>query len=129
MAYLRTAALATAALGFAAGLGSPVTRAHAAVVCAATGTRTQTLRVSPEQMATNLSFSKSGLTDHDFFQLHRQQHQRQGRQDRSQTFLWTPATASGKSNHPRRSGPWTTTIFSPTSTSLSLGTGCSCAGK
>jgi hypothetical protein len=34
MAYLRIATLATAALGLAAGLGSPVTRAHAAVVCA-----------------------------------------------------------------------------------------------
>jgi hypothetical protein len=34
MTHLRSAAFATAALGLVAGLGSPVTKAHAAVVCA-----------------------------------------------------------------------------------------------
>lgn len=46
MAYLRSAALATAALGLVAGLGSPITRAHADVVCAATGTANPDLACS-----------------------------------------------------------------------------------
>ena len=48
MIHLRSAALATAAIGLVAALSSPVTKAHAAVVCAATGTANPDLGCSTD---------------------------------------------------------------------------------
>ena len=118
MAYLRTAALATAALGFAAGLGSPVTRAHAAVVCAATGTA-------------NPDLACFTGTDGDEFKLF------EIKADGSRATFFNsigsntavedvktvtdvPVDTSngfGEVKPSKGSGPWTTTTFSPTATS------------
>ena len=114
MACLRSAALATAALGLVAGLGSPVTGAHAAVVCASSpnpdlvcssgdGDESKLFEIKADGVTTffNSIGTNTGVED-------------------VKTVTNVPVDTSngfGEVKPSKGSGPWTTTTFSPTATS------------
>jgi len=115
MAYLRTAALATTALGLVAGFGLPITTAYAAVVCA--GGNANLACSSGDGDESDLFTIKDGTGVTSF--------------DSSigannsvadvTTVTNVPVDTSngfGEVDPSKGSGPWTTTTFTPTATSL-----------
>jgi hypothetical protein len=113
MAYLRTATLATAALGLVAGFGLPVTRAHAAVVCAGggspdlacfTGTDGDEFKLFTIKGASGVTTFGSSIGSNTAV-------------DDVTTVTNIPVDTSngfGEVKPSKGSGPWTTTTFSPT---------------
>jgi PEP-CTERM motif len=114
MAHLRSVALATAAIGLVAVLGSPVTKAHAAVVCAGGSAdlacssgdsdESKLFEIKATNVTTFFNSIGANTSVHDV-----------------ETDTNVPVDTSngfGEVTPSKGSGPWTTTTFSPVTGSL-----------